>query len=172
MNVIFCQDCSLKLDFDSYEQDPAILSTFDGYVKGSCSQINISDPEYGNLTGNILSWKGIPYAEPPVGQLRFRKPVPIKPWKDLKDGTVFSNRCMQSSTSSSSIPISEDCLNLNIFVRAESYLDYMFRNGPKKPIFIYIHGGRFVVGSGSDRSLNPSVNVALADVIYVTINYR
>ena len=69
-------------------------------------------------------------------------------------------------------PVSEDCLYLNIFVRAESYLDYQFGRGQKKPIFVFIHGGRFIMGSGSDSSLDPSINVALMDVIYVTINYR
>ena len=72
----------------------------------------------------------------------------------------------------SGTPISEDCLYLNVFVRAESYLDYSFRNGAKKPIFVFIHGGRFIGGSGSDSSLDQSINVALTDVIYVTINYR
>lgn len=175
LTLILGQDCSLKLNFNSYERDPTLLSTLNGDVKGACNEIRISEPGHRSFTGNILSWKGIPYAEPPIGKLRFRKPVPIRCWNELKNGTIFSNRCIQSnlgSSGSSTVPQSEDCLNLNIYVRAESYLDHMFRKGPKKPIFVYIHGGRFMVGSGSDRSLDPSVNVALADVIYVTINYR
>jgi para-nitrobenzyl esterase len=72
----------------------------------------------------------------------------------------------------SGTPTSEDCLYLNIFVRAESYLNYVFRNGAKRPILVFIHGGRFIGGSGSDSSLDPSINVALTDIIYVTINYR
>ncbi len=68
--------------------------------------------------------------------------------------------------------ISEDCLYLNIFIKAESFLQYQFGAGSKKPIYVFNHGGRFIFGSASDSSLDPSINVALTDVIYVTINYR
>jgi carboxylesterase type B len=113
----------------------------------------------------------IPYAEPPVRELRFKKPVPVRSWNDTRNGTVFSSRCVQKSMGPGS-PVSEDCLYLNIFIRAESFLEYQFGSGQKKPIYVFIHGGRFILGSGSDSSLDPSINVALTDVIYVTINYR
>ena len=69
-----------------------------------------------------------------------------------------------------SADISEDCLYLNVYVSAKSYMKYKSNTEPKKPILLYIHGGFFT--GGSSRYPDPSINIALSDIIVVTIQYR
>ena len=68
------------------------------------------------------------------------------------------------------INISEDCLYLNVFVSAKSYMRFKNNIEPKKPILLFIHGGNFV--SGTSVYYDPSINIALSDIIYITIQYR
>ncbi|XP_062580478.1 uncharacterized protein LOC134242419 [Saccostrea cucullata] len=131
----------------------------------------------GPMTGNIeyldennrkkvLTFYNIPFAKPPVGELRFAKPVPYGSWTGTLNATESGNQCMQYDPTSQipGVETSEDCLNLNIFVPhnvSESF---------KKPVMVWIHGGGFTVGSAH---VYDSSELALqGDVIVVTIQYR
>jgi carboxylesterase type B len=115
-----------------------------------------------NKTINVF--KGIPFAEPPVGPLRFRPPVAKEPWNGAYNATYYRDACVQDPTQEvTNGSVSEDCLHLNIFAPK-----------PAMPggaaVMVWIHGGGFVIGSG--LSYYPSPLVAAGDVIVVTINYR
>ncbi|XP_077979666.1 neuroligin-1-like [Glandiceps talaboti] len=119
---------------------------------------------------NITYYRGIPYAEPPVGDLRFRKPVKKEPWEDVFDATEFGVSCPQNTYSDWREVVlptedqDEDCLELNVY--APTYLD------PQEPhaIMVWIHGGAYVSGQG--MLYESSFLSGFHDVVVVTINYR
>ena len=111
------------------------------------------------------AWKGIPYATPPVGDLRWTSPVPAPKWEGVMDAGSFGPACFQSTGDEAEM--SEDCLYLNIW-------------RPKKsgifPVMVWIHGGGYVMGSGGSGSIGLGYNGAnmasYNDVVVVTLNYR
>ncbi|XP_033742066.1 liver carboxylesterase 2-like [Pecten maximus] len=119
---------------------------------------------------DIVQFRNIPYAKPPVGELRFEKPVPVEPWANTLDGTKFGPSCIQNDKFLPEMwepldnkDISEDCLQLNVYVPdSVSETD-------KKPVMVWIHGGGFTGGSAA---LYDSSYFALKDVLVVTIQYR
>ena len=108
-----------------------LLTTLNGRVQGAC--VNIPVPIL-NSAYDVISWKSVPYAQPPINANRFRAPAAITNWSDTKDGTVFSKACLQNGDPTSS----EDCLYLNIYVTASAYRN---RATALKPILFWIHGG-------------------------------
>jgi len=123
----------------------------------------------GTLDGAIRTFKGIPYAVPPVGGMRWRPPAPMQPWKGVRQATAFGPACVQPQGKSASVyspaeplPVSEDCLTLNIWAPA---------NATKAPIFFWIHGGALVSGS-SREAMYDGRRLAEQGVIVVSINYR
>jgi para-nitrobenzyl esterase len=110
----------------------------------------------------VRSYKGIPYAAPPVGDLRWKAPQPVKPWKDIRVAKSFPAMCMQFAL----IPgtQSEDCLGLNVWTPARSASE-------KLPVMVWIHGGGFVIG-GSSQSVYDGEPLASQGVVVVSINYR
>ena len=126
---------------------------------------------YGTFNGfvdekGVKTWLGIPYAQPPVGKLRWRAPEPLKPSNKTRDAKKFGFTAMQvvdENEPSSKNPQSEDCLTLNIWTRG---------NGKNKPVMVFIHGGGFQTGGSSDPLYNGSNFAASNDVVLVTINYR
>jgi para-nitrobenzyl esterase len=124
--------------------------------------------ESGKITGVAASensvvtvYKGIPYAAPPVGQLRWKPPQPVKAWAGVKPMDKFGNTCLQTKGWGSSKDMSEDCLYLNIWTPAKS-------EDEKLPVMFWIHGGGFTGGSGN---LNGKP-LAERGVVLVSINYR
>ena len=126
----------------------------------------------GAVEDGVLSFKGIPFAAPPVGELRWRPPQPVAPWTGVRQASEFGTNCMQGrfgpppAAGPSAPPVpSEDCLFLNIWrplsapVRA------------RLPVMVWIHGGGFVGGSGSSPR-NLGVQFAKQGVVLVSINYR
>ncbi|XP_065216365.1 juvenile hormone esterase-like [Planococcus citri] len=110
---------------------------------------------------------GIPYAEPPVGSLRFKDPVPAKSWSSVKDASKPPPMCIQHKgffNFSSPIIGQEDCLYLNVFVPND-----LFNTSSKTPVIVGIHGGGFIHGEGIDY--NPDYFMD-HDVVFVTFNYR
>src|SRR5262245_34180247 len=101
----------------------------------------------GAAVGDIRVFKGIPYALPPTGPLRWKPPLPAADWKDTREATEFGSVCMQAKPQPNSIyawdprPMSEECLSLNIWAPA---------GARKAPVFFWIHGGALSSGSGSD----------------------
>jgi hypothetical protein len=124
-----------RCDLDSFQYDPTMLSTLNGRIKGECYEVNVNDPWEFNKNVSILTWLGVPYAEPPVNENRFKKPVPVRSWKTILNGTKWPNRCVQGeqffenyfkndphySIELMKIDDSEDCLYLNIFVPLRVY---------------------------------------------------
>lgn len=124
--------------------------------------------------GEVTAYKGIPFAAPPVGDLRWKAPQPAKHWDGVRKCDAFSASPMQSKpvpfmvyTSEFLIPdapISEDCLYLNLWTNAKSKAD-------KKPVFVWIYGGGFSSG-GSACPIYDGEAMAKKGVIFVSINYR
>ena len=118
---------------------------------------------------NTVVYLGIPYAEPPLGKLRFRPPVPKRPWAPRVHYAMnFSNDCLQSalySTGKFQRTRSEDCLFLNIFRPTRT------RMNTPLPVLFWVYGGAFIQGSASRDEYYAS-RLAARGVIVVTINYR
>ncbi|XP_063826900.1 juvenile hormone esterase-like isoform X2 [Ostrinia nubilalis] len=115
--------------------------------------------------GEYYSFKGIPYAEAPVGDLRFKDPIPIKPWRGVKEAIIHGSLCPQfSRVVNMYVPGSEDCLYLKVYTPDLK---------PEKPLTVmfYIYGGGFVSGSGNSYVYGPDFIVE-KNVVLVTINYR
>ncbi|XP_077867825.1 acetylcholinesterase-like [Saccoglossus kowalevskii] len=121
--------------------------------------------EYVDGTHTVHVYRGVPYAEPPVGELRFAPPKPKTPWEGEYDAKDFIAACIQPWTPT--VPIDkiqdEDCLHLNVFVpKTQSGI---------KSVMMWIHGGGLMSGSGTEM-YDATILSALNDVIVVTINYR
>ncbi|HSZ34341.1 MAG TPA: carboxylesterase family protein [Puia sp.] len=136
----------------------------------------IAQTKDGTISGyksdDINIFKGIPFAAPPVGDLRWKAPQPVKPWNGLLDCTKFSASPYQDSPAPFMYwsteflipkePISEDCLYLNVWSK---------QSPQKKPVLIYIYGGGFRSG-GTACAIYDGKAVAEKGVVFVSINYR
>ena len=122
----------------------------------------------GLFEGSLHVFKGIPYAEPPVGAARWTPPKPMPRWPGIKKTTQFGPACAQPVTRISNIytqdltPVSEDCLTLNIWAPADA---------AGAPVFVWIHGGAMVVGS-SKEPLYDGARLAEQGIVVVSINFR
>lgn len=117
----------------------------------------------GKIANGVLSLLGVPYAAPPVGDLRWRAPQPVAPWEGVRPAINFAPACRQT-VSWITEPQSEDCLYLNMWMPAEAPED-------KLPVIVWIHGGGFFGGSGA-QPLYDGANLARRGVIVITLNYR
>lgn len=119
--------------------------------------------------GNTVVWKGIPYAAPPVGSLRFRAPQPRTAWEGVWDCGSFGPIAPQGRTAG--VPMAadavadEDCLNLNVWASADRG-DYL------KPVMVWIHGGAYCYGASSQPIYDGRHLVETGDIVLVTLNYR
>ncbi|WP_337052985.1 carboxylesterase family protein [Pseudoxanthomonas sp. USHLN014] len=117
----------------------------------------------------VESFKGIPYAAPPTGALRWRAPQPAAHWQGVRDASHYGAPCIQPAKPGQwAVEPSEDCLNLNLW---RPVRDGVEANQGKLPVMLWIHGGGSVVGSGSDPAFDGSA-LARHGVVVVTINYR
>ena len=154
-----------------------IIITFLLFSLISCTEnslINLKLPVTGGLIegsaeGDLKKYLGIPYAAPPVGDLRWSPPQPLNAWSGIKDASVNSNICYQPYQPSEfydrgpdQSTMSEDCLTLNIWTRASTTKENL-------PVMVWIHGGALVWGSGSEYK---GEELTKRDVILVTVNYR
>ena len=110
----------------------------------------------------VRSYKGIPFAAPPVGDLRWKPPQPVKPWKGIRVAKSFPPMCPQFQFLPG--PQSEDCLGLNVWTPARSASE-------KLPVMVWIHGGGFIIGASS-QSVYDGEPLASQGVVVVSINYR
>ena len=125
----------------------------------------------GSKINGILTFKGIPFAKPPVGELRWRAPEPIEPWPGVRVASAFGPSSMQAGFPGGNqdligIPsetTDEDCLYLNVWTPALA---------GSRPVMVWIHGGANLVGSGSQPRINGEYLAGEGDVVLVTLNYR
>jgi len=120
---------------------------------------------HGAVAGPVASFKNIPFAAPPVGDLRWRPPQPAKAWTGMRDATAYGPMCMQMRQVTPDVKQSEDCLTLNVWTPAT------FKPGGKLPVMVWIHGGSFTGGSGSN-AIYDGTHFAERGVVLVTVNYR
>jgi para-nitrobenzyl esterase len=134
-----------------------IVRTDKGYISGTL----IGEP------GKEISiFCGIPYASPPVGNLRWKPPQPVMPWEDVRECTQFSAISPQTNMPgmSSPFPLSEDCLYLNVITPAR-------QPSEKLPVMVWMHGGGYSMGCGNDRIWN-NCRLPQYGVVMVTLNHR
>jgi len=134
----------------------------------------LAQTNYGKLRGvrdrGVHVFRGIPYARPPVGELRFRPPQRPQPWTGIRDATQFGPAGPQyAGALGLALKLlvgrtGEDCLTLNIWTPAP--------DAGRRPVLVWIHGGAFILGAGSQSLYDGSVLVCRGDVVVVTINYR
>lgn len=120
-----------------------------------------------NASG-IEVFKGIPYAAPPVGNLRWKEPQPVKNWSGLRKADKFGPRAMQLNVFGDmnfrSDGMSEDCLYLNVWTPTKS-------GNEKLPVLVYFYGGGFIAGDGSEPRYDGE-SMARRGIIAITVNYR
>ncbi|KAG0430055.1 hypothetical protein HPB47_023052 [Ixodes persulcatus] len=114
----------------------------------------------------VEEYKGIPFAEPPIGDLRFKEPVPKKSWEGSWDATNGGTTCHQAprrNGTTDSAELTEDCLHLNIWAPADA---------AKSPVLVWIHGGGFAYGGSSLDYYDGQLLAASTRVLVVSMNYR
>jgi para-nitrobenzyl esterase len=138
------------------ETTTPIVKTVSGLVRGV-------------IESDVAIFKGIPYAASPVGEFRWRPPQPVKSWTGVRDANQFGPNCAQAGWGAAPGTIaegsSEDGLYLNVWVPAGT------KPGAKLPVLVWIHGGAFVFGSGSQPDFS-GLPLAKQGVILITFNYR
>jgi para-nitrobenzyl esterase len=138
--------------------DPLTMKTAQGKAQGK----TIND-------GKVKAFLGLPYAAPPVGDLRWKAPEPAAKWKGARDATKFGAHCAQGRVFDDMVfqdaGPSEDCLFLNVYAPADS------TNKSKLPVMFWIHGGGYSGGASSEPRHNGDF-MPLKGVVLVTINYR
>ncbi|MCX6217813.1 carboxylesterase family protein [Spirosoma sp.] len=116
----------------------------------------------------IRSFKGVPFAQPPVGELRWKEPQPVKNWQGVHKADKFGPRAMQrpifGDMGFRSNGMSEDCLYLNVWTPAKSANE-------KLPVLVYFYGGGFVAGDGSEARYDGE-SMARKGIVALTVNYR
>ena len=116
----------------------------------------------GRIENDLLVFRGIPYAAPPVGELRWRAPQPVPHWQGAFDASHFSPGCMQILDPP--IEMSEDCLTLNVWTPAKTRTKSL-------PVMVWIHGGGYYSGASS-LPVYDGAELAREGVVLVTLNYR
>lgn len=134
------------------ELDPLEVRTDKGVVRGTSAD-------------GVRVYKGIPYAAPPTGDNRFKAPQPTAGWTETLVASQPGPICPQISPATRAFTGEEDCLYLNVFTPDPAPAEPL-------PVMVWIHGGAYVFGSGSDASYDGSHLVKRGDVVVVTINYR
>jgi para-nitrobenzyl esterase len=135
--------------------DEQVVTVAEGRLKGI------------RLASGVSVFKGIPYAAAPVGNLRWKMPMPLTKWSGIKTAIEFGPRPMQKSNMMyefRSKKTSEDCLYLNVWAPKREH-------NRSKPVYVFIHGVSFVRGDGSQPSYDGE-SMAKKGIIYITINYR
>ena len=122
---------------------------------------------------SVTVFKGVPFAAPPVGDLRWREPKPVVAWQGVRKADAFGSSCMQSIVDErkpwtyefmTHTEVSEDCLFLNVWTAAKSPSE-------KRPVYVYIHGGGNTEGSGA-VPVYDGEGLARKGIVVVTVNYR
>ena len=133
------------------------VKTANGVVEGA-----------GRQSSGVRIFRGVPFAAPPVGELRWREPQPVSNWQGVRQAAEFGPRCMQApifgDMNFRSKEMSEDCLYLNVWTPARS-------GNQRLPVLVYFYGGGFVAGAG-DEPRYDGESMAAKGIVAVTVNYR
>ena len=150
----------------------AVLAVMAGVPQAADPKADVVTVQTGALRGlaqdGVVTFKGIPFAAPPVGDLRWRPPQPAAPWSGVRSASNFGHDCMQKPVPSDAAPLgtqpSEDCLVLNVWRPA---------NAPsrKLPVMVWIYGGGFVNG-GSSPAIYAGTEFAKRGMVFASFNYR
>ena len=133
-----------------------IVSTTAGQLRGAAE-------------GGLHVFRGIPFAKPPLGELRFRAPEPPETWTGVRDALAFGPAALQAASpvgAALAMDIAEtdeDCLYLNVWTPSTE---------GRRPVMVWVHGGAFVIGSGSQPLYDGAALAVRGDVVVVTLNYR
>lgn len=130
-----------------------IVQTEDGKIEGTVLETRLGT--------DFFAFRRVPYAQPPIDQLRFKAPLPVKPWNNVLNCTAYGPVCWQVGRS----PASEDCLHLNVFSKYLPHNNYT----NLKPVIAFLHSGGFQAGSPMDYGPEYLLD---RDIVLVTINYR
>lgn len=145
-----------QLFCSAYAQKGPQVKTANGIVEGVVE------------TSGIHAFKGVPFAQPPVGDLRWKEPQPVKNWQGVRKTDHFGPRAMQrpifGDMGFRSDGMSEDCLYLNVWTPAKSGKE-------KLPVLVYFYGGGFVAGDGSESRYDGE-SMAQKGIVAITVNYR
>ncbi|KAJ8732438.1 hypothetical protein PYW07_015037 [Mythimna separata] len=134
-----------------------VVTVKQGKLKGAVKKCLDGSPYY--------SFKGIRYGQPPVGELKFKAPLPVKPWEGIRDAIEHGPVCPQYNLDFIDfVEGSDDCLSLNVYTKS-------LQPSSKIPVMVYIHGGAFLTGSGNAETFGPEYFLQ-HDIIVVTMNYR
>ena len=155
-SLIFAADDSSD---DETVATELVVQTASGPLQGANSLI----------APGVRAFKGIPFAAPPIGDLRWQTPQPVAAWDEVRDATEFGSRCYQPTIEQGFYamepqPTSEDCLYLNVWTNATA-------SDAQLPVMVWIHGGAFIMGSGSETIYHGD-RLAQHGVVVVTVNYR
>jgi para-nitrobenzyl esterase len=135
--------------------EPPVVKTLNGTLEG----VNVS---------GIAEFKGVPFAAPPVGDLRWREPQPAKNWSGIRKADKFGPRAMQLNVFGDmnfrSNGTSEDCLYLNIWTPSKTFKD-------KLPVIVYFYGGGYIAGDGSEPRYDGE-SMSRRGIVAITVNYR
>lgn len=124
----------------------------------------------GTTLRGVRMWRGIPYAAPPVGPLRFRAPRPVQPWVGVRDASEFGPVAMQDRKGpfvgvGAKVAMSEDCLTINVIAPERP-------SDTQRPVMVWIHGGAYSVGSSREMPRQGESLVREGDIVFVNFNYR
>ena len=140
------------------------------FVSHAVADIREAEVTGGRVAGvsadGVVSFKGIPFAAPPVGSLRWRSPQPVKSWTGVKEASSFAPGCVQNAgpAGRAGAPSGEDCLYLNVWTPAKAANE-------KLPVMVWIYGGAFAAGSTSVPTYD-GTHLAQKGVVLVSVAYR
>jgi para-nitrobenzyl esterase len=148
---------TLTLAASAFAAGPDRVKLASGAIEGTGPQAN-----------GVRAFKGIPFAAPPVGDLRWKAPQPVKSWTDVRPAQQFGPRCMQlpvfGDMNFRSNGVGEDCLYLNVWTPAKSANERL-------PVLVYFYGGGFIAGDGSEPRYDGE-SMATKGIVALTVNYR
>ncbi|KAA0023750.1 carboxylesterase/lipase family protein [Antrihabitans cavernicola] len=124
----------------------------------------------GRVERDVVRWRAIPYAAPPVGDLRLRAPQPVAKWTGVRDATQYANASVQGRKGAFLRPrvyqpTDEDCLTLNVVAPREP-------SAAPRPVLVFIHGGGYTFGTSALELYSGVGLVRRGDIVYVSVNYR